>query len=69
MKHTPWVPVEQLEFAHSTVVSGDNSQRTTIKVLKKRKGKSSDSLTTRAIQAYMDTEEEWAEVYANLADS
>jgi hypothetical protein len=29
----------------------------------------SDSLTMRAIQAFMDTEDEWAEVYANLAKS
>ncbi|MBW4544432.1 MAG: hypothetical protein KME25_08320 [Symplocastrum torsivum CPER-KK1] len=30
---------------------------------------SSDSLTMRAIQAFMDTEDEWAGVYANLAES
>jgi|GEM_PF-6931604 len=48
-----------------------NSQHTTPQVLNlpKEKSLASDSLTDRAIQAFVDTEDEWAEVYANLAES
>lgn len=35
----------------------------------KEQNMASDSLTMRAIQAFMDTEDEWAGVYANLAES
>jgi len=62
---------KKLGIPTAVIVLGKSSQHTVPQPLNLPKGQNmtSDSLTMRAIQAFMDTEEEWAEVYANLAES
>jgi hypothetical protein len=51
------------------IVSGNNHQHSDSQKLNlsEEQSTNSDSLTMRAIQAFIDTEDEWAGVYANLA--
>ncbi|MEQ8540103.1 MAG: hypothetical protein RIB93_21950 [Coleofasciculus sp. D1-CHI-01] len=61
----------RIKGSRGTIVSGKTSQLIAAQSLNPSKEQTitSDSLTMRAIQAFMDTEDEWAEVYANLAKS
>ncbi|MEQ8753625.1 MAG: hypothetical protein RID09_08915 [Coleofasciculus sp. G1-WW12-02] len=62
---------QRIKGSRGTTVSGNTSQLIAAQTLNPPKEQTitSDSLTMRAIQAFMDTEDEWAEVYANLAKS
>jgi len=62
---------QRIKRGRVTIASGNTSQLIAAQMVNPPKEKTitSASLTMRAIQAFMDTEDEWAEVYANLAKS
>lgn len=63
--------VTELDSSTAVPVVCKNSSHTTPQTLNSQKEQNtiSESLTMRAIQAFIDTEDEWAGVYANLAES